>query len=166
MLRTVLTRSWRRTLVFGVLVVATAIAVPLAMSASGKRVVVVRVAHNAKLGRSILVTRRGRTLYDLSVERNGKFICATQACLSLWHPLHVARGTRPAGAPHLGVVTRPDRTLQVTYRGRPLYTFTGDKRAGDVSGDGFKDVGVWHPAATSGAKSTTPPPTRTYSYPY
>jgi predicted lipoprotein with Yx(FWY)xxD motif len=43
-------------------------------------------------------------------------------------------------------VKRPEGDLQVTFRGRPLYTFGGDKKPGQVKGEGLKDVGVWHAA--------------------
>jgi predicted lipoprotein with Yx(FWY)xxD motif len=115
---------------------------------------VVAAAKNAKLGKTILVDRRGRTLYHLSVERNGRFICTNSFCLSLWHPLVVPRGTTPAGARFLSTVRRPDGRRQVTYRGAPLYTFVQDRKRGDVNGDGFKDVGVWHPATVSGSASS------------
>jgi hypothetical protein len=44
----------------------------------------------------------------------------------------------------------------VTYKGKPLYTFAGDQKAGDAKGEGFKDVGVWHAAALSGSTKNTP----------
>jgi hypothetical protein len=47
----------------------------------------------------------------------------------------------------------------VSFRGGPLYTFTGDHKRGDAKGEGFKDVGVWHAAST--AKTAAPPPTTT-----
>jgi predicted lipoprotein with Yx(FWY)xxD motif len=114
---------------------------------------VVATAKNAKLGTTILVNRRGLSLYNLSVERRGRFICTTKFCLSLWHPLVVPRGTTPAGVRLLGTVRRPDGRRQVTYRGAPLYTFTQDHKRGDVNGNGFKDVGIWHPTALSGSAS-------------
>jgi predicted lipoprotein with Yx(FWY)xxD motif len=114
---------------------------------------VVGTAMNPKLGTTILVDRRGLTLYNLSVERNGRFICTSQACLSLWHPLTVPKGTTPAGASLLSTVKRPDGRRQVTYRGAPLYTFTQDHKRGDIKGNGLKDVGVWHATALSGSTS-------------
>jgi predicted lipoprotein with Yx(FWY)xxD motif len=121
-------------------------------SAAGSRSLVT-TAHNARLNATILVTRTGRTLYNLSVERRGRFICTDGTCLSLWHPLLVAKGTKPAGSVRLGTVRRPDGRVQVTFKGAPLYTFVQDARRGDIKGEGFKDVGVWH-ATTVGARMT------------
>ena len=51
--------------------------------------------------------------------------------------------------PGLATVKRPDHRLQVAYRGAPLYTFYLDRRRGDIMGNGFRDVGVWHPVAVT-----------------
>jgi predicted lipoprotein with Yx(FWY)xxD motif len=139
----------------------------LAVAASAAATPLVRTAHNAHLDTTILVNRQGHTLYDLSVERRGRFICTTKTCLTLWHPLVVAKGTKPRGSVSLGTIARPDGRTQVTYKGAPLYTFAEDVKLGDVRGEGFKDVGVWHAAATraaAGAK-TAPPSGGAYTYP-
>jgi predicted lipoprotein with Yx(FWY)xxD motif len=125
-------------------------AVVLAGGASAGAPPLVSTAHNAKLRATVLVNRSGRTLYHLSVEHKGHFICTDSGCLSLWHPLVVPAGTKPAGRVALGTVRRPDGRLQVTYKGGPLYAFAEDTKRGDVKGEGFRDVGVWH-AATVGA---------------
>ena len=64
-------------------------------------------------------------------------------------------------------VRRPDGRTQVTYRGRPLYTFTEDTKPGDVKGNGFKDVGTWLAATTNGTATATatPPSGGGYRYP-
>jgi predicted lipoprotein with Yx(FWY)xxD motif len=145
----------------GVALVAT-VAVAMATGNSGHRVHVVKSAKNATLGKTVLVNLKGRTLYSLSAEHNGKFICTDKTCLSFWHPLVVAANVTPTGASRLGTVKRPDGRRQVTYRGGPLYTFSGDHARGDAKGEGFKDVGTWHAAAVSGGSgSSTPPPTTT-----
>ena len=59
-------------------------------------------------GTSVLANLRGRTLYSLSVEKHGKFIC-TAGCLSIWHPLIVPKGVRPTGPVTLGTVKAPGR---------------------------------------------------------
>jgi predicted lipoprotein with Yx(FWY)xxD motif len=114
----------------------------------------VRTAQNAKLHTKVLINRSGRTLYHLSVEHRGHFICTDATCLSLWHPLVVAKEAKPTGSVSLGTVRRPDGRMQVTYKGDPLYVFVEDTKRGDVKGEGFRDVGVWH-AATVGAAATS-----------
>jgi len=137
-----------------------AVAAFYAVRASGaEHVRLVMTAKNTTLGKKILVNRKGMTLYSLSVERKGKFICTNSMCLSLWKPLTIAKGAVATGVAHLSVVKRPDGRRQVAYRGGPLYTFVEDKRAGDVKGNGFKDVGVWRVATVAASPATTPPPT-------
>jgi predicted lipoprotein with Yx(FWY)xxD motif len=115
-----------------------------AQAATNKRVV--KRAHNASLGKTVLVNLRGLTLYSLSAETNGKFICK-RGCLVDWHPLYVAKGVKPTGPVKLGTVKRPDNgRRQVTFKGRPLYTFDEDAKPGDAKGEGIKDVGTWRAA--------------------
>lgn len=123
----------------------------------------VRSADSSQLGTSVLVNKNGMTLYTLSAERGGRFICTMSSkipggnasCLSLWVPLTVAKGSTPTGAAQLGTIARPDNgATQVTWHGRPLYTFANDNAPGDASGNGFKDVGVWK-AATQGSSSSS-----------
>jgi predicted lipoprotein with Yx(FWY)xxD motif len=125
----------------------------------------VMTAKNASLGSTVLVNQRGLTLYSLSAERNGRFICTNMACLNLWHPLLAPSGGLkgdPVGS--LGTIKRPDGGMQVTYRGLPLYTFVNDHKPGSAAGNGFKDVGTWLAATTSkSAASTQPAPASTSS---
>src|SRR4051812_24558705 len=73
-----------------VLVAALLIGVFTAVSMGGNHDK--RVVKTAKVGgKTILVNRNGMTLYHLSVERRGHFICTSKACLSEWHPLVVKR---------------------------------------------------------------------------
>lgn len=117
-------------------------------------------------GSSVLANLRGRTLYSLSVEKHGRFVC-TAGCLSIWHPLVVPKGVRPTGPVTLGTVKRPDGGTQVTYRGRPLYRFANDTKTGQANGEGFKDVGTWHAArpAASPSQPSEPQPVPTSPYP-
>jgi predicted lipoprotein with Yx(FWY)xxD motif len=127
-------------------------------SAKAPSRVVAKTAHNAKLRETVLVTPKGLTLYSLSVERRGRFICTNSFCLSLWTPLVVPKGTHPIGASGLGTIKRPDGRVQVTFRGGPLYTFVEDHRRGDVKGNGFKDVGTWHAASPAKGNGSPAPP--------
>ena len=119
---------------------------------------VVKTASSSSLGGTILVDAQGMTLYHLSGEQNGKFICTSSACVGVWHPLTVAAGSTPAGVSSLATVKRPDGSVQVTYKGTPLYTFAQDQSPGQANGQGIKDVGTWHAVTVSGesaAESTT-----------
>jgi predicted lipoprotein with Yx(FWY)xxD motif len=121
-----------------------AVAAGSALAATRKHVVI--TTKSAALHKRVLATTSGRTLYSLSAERKGRFICTDGACLSFWHPLLVPKGTIPTGASHLGTIARPGSRRQVTFRGAPLYTFYLDHKRGDAGGEGFKDVGTWHAA--------------------
>jgi predicted lipoprotein with Yx(FWY)xxD motif len=125
---------------------------PAAQSTSSpSSAAVVKTASNS-LG-TILVDSQGMTLYHLSGEQNGKFICTSSACVGVWHPLIAPSGVAPSGeGVPLGTVKRPEGTVQVTYKGTPLYTFTGDQQAGETKGQGIKDVGTWS-AVTTGSGS-------------
>ena len=144
-----------------------AAAIALAGSSSSSSAKVVGTARNKTLHATILVNRSGHSLYALSVERHGRFICTNMACLSLWKPLTVKNGVKPTGVAGLGTVKRPDGRIQVAYRGAPLYAFSMDRKRGDVNGNGFKDVGTWRVVAlskshASGAAAPKPPPSYGY----
>jgi predicted lipoprotein with Yx(FWY)xxD motif len=124
--------------------------------------VVVKTA-SSSLG-TILVDSRGMTLYHLSGEQNGKFICTSSACVGIWHPLIAPSSGAPSGeVGSLGTVKRPEGTVQVTYKGTPLYTFAQDKQAGETGGQGIKDVGTWSVVTTG--PGSTPPSTSSSSEP-
>lgn len=100
-------------------------------------------------GKRVLAAANGHTLYSLSVEKKGKFVCTqSSGCLTLWKPLLVPIGGSVVGPANvkLGSIKRPEGGRQVTYRGRPLYTFVEDHGPGKANGEGFKDVGTWHAA--------------------
>ena len=133
---------------------------------------IVRTAQNAKLGSTVLVNHQGMTLYTLSAERNGRFVCTATAmipgssarCTQIWKPLLVKGAVRAAGIGSLGTVARPGNGgTQLTYKGLPLYTFADDRAPGDAAGNGFKDVGTWQ-AATVGAAASAAPSTGGYGY--
>lgn len=127
---------------------------------------VVAEGNSPALGKTVLTTTKGRTLYSLSAEKNGRFIC-TSTCLSAWHPLLVPTGVRPAGPVKLGTIERPEGGTQVTYKGRPLYRFGGDTKAGQANGEGIKDVGTWHAASPpQKAAQPAPQPQPENPYPY
>ena len=147
--------------VLGLVAAGTAMALSGGSSSSSTSVVKTGTA----LGKKVLVTRSGRTLYSLSAETHGRFICKDKTCMSLWHALTVSKGTKPTGASHLATVRRPDGRTQVTYRGKPLYTFVQDTKPGQAKGEGFKDVGTWHVASVSSTTAAPRSPSSMPSYP-
>jgi len=105
---------------------------------------IVQVAANATYG-NILVNAQGMTLYELTSEAGGNIQC-TGACTGVWPPLTLPSGTTtPTGGTGvtgtLGTVTRSDGTVQVTYGGYPLYTYSGDTAAGQTNGQGIQAFG-------------------------
>lgn len=90
----------------------------------------------------MLVDHAGMTVYtyDKDTPNSGKSSCVA-ACAKNWPPV-MADGT-PA-APY-SVVTREDGGKQLAHKGKPLYTFVKDKKAGDKTGDGVG--GAWHVVA-------------------
>jgi predicted lipoprotein with Yx(FWY)xxD motif len=134
-------------------------------SASGSSKVVAKEAQSASLGATVLTRPNGHTLYSLSVETHGRFIC-TGGCLGTWKPLVVPRGVKPKGPVNLGTIHRPDGKTQVTFKGRPLYSFDGDAKAGEANGEGFKDVGTWHAAKVAAASTSPTPESPPPPYPY
>jgi predicted lipoprotein with Yx(FWY)xxD motif len=104
----------------------------------------------------VLVNPNGSALYTPEEEAGGKILC-TGECTSIWAPITVQKGQQPTGPSEieadLGTVERPDGTVQVTFQGAPLYSFT-QEGAGEVTGDGVEDSFggtdfIWH-AVTSG----------------
>ncbi|CAG7639675.1 COG4315 family predicted lipoprotein [Actinacidiphila bryophytorum] len=100
----------------------------------------------------------GNTAYAADQEAGGTISC-TAGCLDFWHPV-LAGSASAAGLPGgagFGTVKRPDNgQQQVTLKGRPLYTFTEDKKPGDTAGEGFKDAFAghnftWHALRTDGS---------------
>jgi predicted lipoprotein with Yx(FWY)xxD motif len=104
---------------------------------------------------TILVDARGRTLYLFEKDRGGVSRCDS-ACATYWPPLashgtpRAVKGVRQS----LLRVARPRNGVrQVTYAGHPLYTFAGDKRAGQTTGEGLDNFGAeWYALAADGHK--------------
>lgn len=133
-------------------------------SSSSAPTAVVKTASVSSLGASVLVNAQGLTLYHLSGEQGGKWICTSAACVKVWHPLAAPTGASPGGSVgSLGTVKRPDGAVQVTFKGLPLYTFAGDTKPGEAKGQGIKDVGVWTAVTANGSTVSKPAPATTTS---
>ena len=103
--------------------------------------VTVRSVNNA-LG-DVFVDYRGMTLYTFDGDAmSGKSSCSA-ACEKIWLPLRAAELAKPVG--DWTVVVRDDGSRQWAYKGKPLYSFSGDGRPGDALG--MMADAQWHPAA-------------------
>ena len=55
------------------------------------------------------------------------------ACLRAWRPLEAPADSQPSG--YWGIAVREDGSRQWTYKGYALYTYTGDTKPGDMTGN-------------------------------
>ena len=77
----------------------------------------------------ILFDSRGFALYAFTKDPRGRSACSG-ACAVSWPPYLVSQSPRAglgAAASRLGVTRRADGSRQVTYAGRPLYHYVGDR---------------------------------------
>jgi len=92
----------------------------------------------------VLVNGAGKTAYIYDKDSVGTTKC-TDACATVWPPLAVT-GTATYGtglaASMFSTITRPDGTKQLTVNGAPLYTYSGDTKTGDTTGQGLGDFYV------------------------
>ena len=104
-----------------------------------------------KFSGNLLVDAKGMTLYTFDKDVQGKSNC-NGGCATAWPPAVVAVNIERASG-EFTVVTREDGTLQWAHKGRPLYRFAGDAKAGDVNGD--NQGNVWHAVKTGRAAQAT-----------
>ncbi|MGV4797076.1 COG4315 family predicted lipoprotein [Rhizobium sp. F40D2] len=95
---------------------------------------------DTKMGK-ILANAKGMTLYTFDKDVMGKSNC-DDACLKKWPAFHAAAKAKAEG--EWSLVKAADGKEMWAYQGKPLYTFAGDKKPGDMTGDGVG--GVWHVA--------------------
>ena len=99
------------------------------------------LAQAVKTQDGVLVNSAGMTLYTFDKDSGGKSACNDQ-CAKIWPPLMASADAKPMG--DLTVITRDDGSKQWASKGKPLYTYAKDAKAGDKTGDHCKDV--WHAA--------------------
>jgi predicted lipoprotein with Yx(FWY)xxD motif len=82
------------------------------------------------------------TLYTYKSDSPNVSTCNT-GCSSNWPPLTAPTSLMadPALTGTLTTFARADGTMQVSYKGAPLYFHVGDNQPGDTSGAGLG--GVW-----------------------
>jgi predicted lipoprotein with Yx(FWY)xxD motif len=98
----------------------------------------------------------GKTVYTLQPSSTP---CTAQ-CLTAWPPVTLPAGVTKVkagpgvNAAKLGTKKTTSGALQVTYGGKPLYFFVGDKGAGQVNGNVTDTFGKWSDVVTAKTKSS------------
>ncbi len=100
----------------------------------------------------ILFDGRGRALYAFTRDRRGGRSRCYGACAKAW-PVYFAKGRALAGKgvrqSLIGTTRRRDGRRQITYNGRPLYYYVGDKSPGQILCQNVNEFGgtwlVVHP---------------------
>ncbi|HVW44302.1 MAG TPA: hypothetical protein VHC18_23435 [Amycolatopsis sp.] len=110
-----------------------------------------------------LVDATGKSLYFSDQEADGTVRC-TDDCLGFWFPATVTDATAVQGQPAgIASTRRPDSgQQQLTFQGKPLYTFRLDDNAGQHAGDNLTDdfggrQFTWHAATVGSAPAQVAP---------
>jgi predicted lipoprotein with Yx(FWY)xxD motif len=131
---------------------ASPAAAPASASGSGSTVIT-----TASSSGSTFLTDGGKAVYLWVKDGSGMSACSG-ACAGAWPPVPATGTVTASGgatASDLGTITRSDGTKQVTYKGHPLYFFSGDSGSGMASGQGSDMFGAkWWLVAPSGSDVT------------
>ena len=97
---------------------------------------------------------RGFALYGFTRDPRSKSVCAG-ACAKAWPPYVVKTRPRAAAgvsARLLGTTRRANGAVQVTYAGRPLYYYVGDRKPAQVLCQNVSEFGgIWRVIRPTGA---------------
>lgn len=98
------------------------------------------LAEPPKISNSIIVDDEGMTLYVFDRDTMpGKSAC-TGTCSATWPAALADSYDKPSG--EWGFIASAQGKHQWTFKGHPLYRFSGDKKPGQKNGDGAG--GIWH----------------------
>lgn len=87
----------------------------------------------------VLTGPKGMTLYTFANDKEpGKTAC-NGPCAENWPPFK-PEPNAPAPKAPLSIITRDDGAKQYAYKGKPLYYWKNDKKAGDATGHGVNNV--------------------------
>lgn len=97
----------------------------------------------ASVSNGVLTGPNGMTLYtfDNDGAGAGKSVCNGQCAIN-WPPLMASDMDKATD--DYSVITRDDGKKQWAFKGKPLYYWIKDTKAGDMTGDGVNKV--WHVA--------------------
>ena len=107
-------------------------------------------------GATVLTNAKGFTLYWFALDTSTKSKC-NGSCVSFWPPVKGPATLASGVKGHLGTITRSDGSTQATFNGHPLYTYKGDSKPGQATGNGVNlNGGVWHEVTVSGSAAPAP----------
>ncbi len=87
----------------------------------------------------MVTAKNGMMLYTFDKDKGGVSSCYAD-CATMWPPyLGKAQAKMAKG---WTMVKRTGGKMQWAYDGKPVYFYQGDKKKGDMTGDGMG--GVWH----------------------
>ena len=89
----------------------------------------------------LLTDVKGLSLYTFDPDGANESNCY-DGCAKTWPPILISAAIAETLEDGFSVAKRKDGTLQLTFDSHPLYLYVGDKKPGDVKGDGLG--GVWH----------------------
>lgn len=90
----------------------------------------------------LLADTRGNTLYVFDMDQGQKVPACTSKCSEIWPPYLLTADEAKSLAAPLGSIVRDNKTVQLTYSGRPVYGYAYDRGPAADAGDGVG--GVWH----------------------
>ena len=102
----------------------------------------IKVTETMNYDGKVMVDARGMTLYISDADTKPNMSTCGAECSRTWEPLSAPRLAVPIG--DFTVADRPDGMKQWAFRGKPLYTYVGDAKPGEVQGNGVG--GKWHQA--------------------
>ena len=108
-------------------------------------------------GATVLTNSKGFTLYSFALDTSTKSNC-NGTCATNWPPVKgsvTAAGIKGT----FGTIKRSDGSIQATFDGHPLYTFTADTSPGQAKGNGLNAFGgVWRVDTASGSAAPVSSP--------
>ena len=117
-------------------------------------------------GATVLTNAGGLTVYWFAPDTAAKSNC-NGGCAQIWPPVKGPVTAAAGVTGKVGTITRSDGTVQATYDGHPLYTYTADTSPGQANGNGLNSSGgTWHEVAVSGGPAPASTPTSGGGYGY
>jgi predicted lipoprotein with Yx(FWY)xxD motif len=109
-------------------------------------------------GATVLTNAQGFVLYWFAPDTSATSKC-NGSCATFWPPMKgPVSGSGIKGT--FGTITRSDGSKQATFDGHPLYTYKGDSKPDEASGNGVNiNGGLWHEVTASGSAAASNPST-------